>query len=153
MVFISSFVPVPLRKGHRGLEWKCSLYRFFCIIDYLYWSFGFHRLLCNRSKSDFLLNYPIIFESIIVLFIVSSQRKQGSSLSLFFSTTVILSKTYKFTDSEGDSMTKKLLKIFCENTNAADYENLSPINSNFCSIVYHINNFCFRWFVLSQYFF
>ena len=31
-------------------------------------------------------------------------------------------------------MTKKLLKIFCENTNAADYENLSPINSNFCSI-------------------
>ena len=26
LVFISYFVPVPLRKGHRGLEYKCSFF-------------------------------------------------------------------------------------------------------------------------------
>ena len=50
LVFISYFVSVPLRKGHRGLEYQCSfvrLYLFlfafliirivtFCIFDYLY---------------------------------------------------------------------------------------------------------------------
>ena len=55
LVFISYFVSVPLRKGHRGLEYQCSfvrLYLFlfafliicietFCIFDYLYWHFWF----------------------------------------------------------------------------------------------------------------
>ena len=55
LVFISYFVSVPLRKGHRGLEYQCSfvrLYLFlfafliicietFCIFDYLYWDFWF----------------------------------------------------------------------------------------------------------------
>ena len=55
LVFISYFVSDPLRKGHRCLEYQCSivrLYRFlfafliiyietFCIFDYLYWDFWF----------------------------------------------------------------------------------------------------------------
>ena len=45
LVFISYFVSVPLRKGHRGLEYQCSfvrLYLFsFYIFDYLYWDLGF----------------------------------------------------------------------------------------------------------------
>ena len=55
LVFISYFVSVPLRKGHRGLEYQCSfvrLYLFlfafliiciepFCIFDYLYRDFWF----------------------------------------------------------------------------------------------------------------
>ena len=55
LVFVSYFVSVPLRKGHRGLEYQCSfvrLYLFlfvfliicietFCIFDYLYRDFRF----------------------------------------------------------------------------------------------------------------
>ena len=45
LVFISYFVTVPLRKGHRGLEYQCLLVRlylfFFCIFDYLYRDFWF----------------------------------------------------------------------------------------------------------------
>ena len=37
LVFISYFVSVPLRKGHRGLEYQCSFVPVsFCIFDYLY---------------------------------------------------------------------------------------------------------------------
>ena len=55
LVFISYFVSVPLKIGHRGLEYQCSfvrLYQFlftfliirietFCIFDYLYLDFWF----------------------------------------------------------------------------------------------------------------
>ena len=79
-VFISYFVSVPLRKGHRGLEYQCSfvrLYLFlfafliiyietFCIFDYLHWDFlhfwlfvltllVFRRLFC-----DIFICYPSI---------------------------------------------------------------------------------------------
>ena len=80
LVFISYFVSVPLRKGHRGLEYQCSfvrLYLFlfafliiyietFCIFDYLHWDFlhfwlfvltllVFRRLFC-----DIFICYPSI---------------------------------------------------------------------------------------------
>ena len=55
LVFISYFVSVPLRKGHRSLEYQCSFVRLclflfaffiirietFCIFDYLYCDFLF----------------------------------------------------------------------------------------------------------------
>ena len=61
MVFISYFVLVPLRKGHRDLEYQCSfvrLYLFlfafsiicietFCIFDYLYRDLLFRRFFYN----------------------------------------------------------------------------------------------------------
>ena len=63
LVFISYFVSVPLRKGHRGLEYQCSfvrLYLFlfafliicietFCIFDYLYRDLVFRRSFCNMT--------------------------------------------------------------------------------------------------------
>ena len=64
LVFISYFVSVPLRKGHRSLEYQCSfvrLYLFlfafliicietFCIFDYSYWNFWFF-VDCFVTKS------------------------------------------------------------------------------------------------------
>ena len=69
LVFIWYFVSVPLRKGHRGLEYQCSFVPVsFCIFDYLYWDFlhfwlfvlrllVFHRLFCNivmKIKSSYI---------------------------------------------------------------------------------------------------
>ena len=56
LVFISYFVSVPLRKGHRGLEYQCSFVPVsFCIFDYLYWDFWFFV--------DCFVTYPFIIRT------------------------------------------------------------------------------------------
>ena len=56
LIFISYFVSVPLRKGHRGSEYKCSfvrLYLFlFAFLIICIETFGFHRLFCNKGMCD-----------------------------------------------------------------------------------------------------
>ena len=37
LVFISYFVSVPLRKGHRGLEYKCLFYRLHLFLMHFWW--------------------------------------------------------------------------------------------------------------------
>ena len=92
LVFISYFVSVPLRKGHRGLEYQCSFVRLylllfafliiciktFCIFDYSYWLFDFWFLVdfCNigdrvkRIGSVFI--YVSIYVNIYLLHVDSS---------------------------------------------------------------------------------
>ena len=56
LIFISYFVSVPLRKGHRGSEYKCSfvrLYLFlFAFLIICIETFSFHRLFCNKGMCD-----------------------------------------------------------------------------------------------------
>ena len=73
LVFISYFVLVPLRKGHRGLEYQCSFVRLylllfafliicietFCIFDYSYWDFWFFVTCPYLDKRNTLSGYHI----------------------------------------------------------------------------------------------
>ena len=69
LVFISYFVSVPLRKGYRGLEYKCSfvrLYLFlFAFLIICIETFGFCRLFCNTC---FLVDYESINSTLKIFF-------------------------------------------------------------------------------------
>ena len=82
LVSISCFASAPLRKGYRGLEYKCSfvrLYLFlFAFLIICIETFGFCRLFCNTY-------FLVFYESI------------NSTLKIFFGNVLEIEHFYDFT--------------------------------------------------------
>ena len=59
LVFIWYFLSVPLRKGHRGLEYQCSfvrLYLFlFAFLIICIETFGFSKIFCNKRNEELIM--------------------------------------------------------------------------------------------------